>query len=184
VADEARAILVERSNFNPSLMNRTFLIQANDYVVHILGSRLVAKLQELAPLSTLCFLAEGSEDIEAYRNDQIEFDLGVPGPLGPEVISQALFTERFVCAYRAKPKTRNTQMSLREFCERPHIIVSRKGKSSVLIDDELFRIGNRRSVVAIVATFFEGLDIAASSDCLVAAPKKLVVWACIFAPPS
>jgi DNA-binding transcriptional LysR family regulator len=175
MADEARALFTERTAFDPASMKRTFLIRTNDYLINVLGAELMTKVRGLAPLSTICFLGEGLEDVESYRNDQIEFDLGAPGTMGPELITTTLFKEVHVCAQRAKRKIGRVPMSLKEFCKRPHVIVSRRGKTSVVVDSELLKIGRRRSVVGTVATFLAGLDIAASSDCLVVAPEKLVL---------
>lgn len=174
VVDESHLILSPRTDFDPTKMKRIFRVRASDYVTVVMGKNLLEVFSQTAPLSALAFLAEGEEDLESLRDGKIDLDIGVPGELGPEFISQNLFSDRFVSVFMKKLRPKSGKMSLDAFCSYPHLVVSRKGKISVLIDDELLKMGRKRSVLGAVATFQEAFVIASQVECIVAAPQKLV----------
>ncbi len=123
---------------------------------------------------TVRFLGEGEEDVEALRDGRIHLDVGVIGPMGPEVIVQQLFRDRFVlCVRKGHPLLRG-KTTLRRLVKHGHVITSRRGKLRGPLDDALAKAGLSRRVVAVTANFCSALMIAASSD-LVAGTASYVV---------
>ncbi len=174
IVDESRAILSPQADFDPATMKRVFRIRTGDGVANLMGENLLKVVSQKAPFSTLVFLAQGDEDQESLRNGKIDCDIGVPGDLGPEFISQTLFLFRYVSAFMKKLKPKSGRMSLDAFCSYPHIVVSRRGKTFVLIDEELRKMGRQRSVLGAVATFQEAFVIASHMECIVVAPDVFV----------
>lgn len=174
IVDESRLILSPQADLNPATMKRVFRIRAGDHITTVMGENLLKAVSQRAPCSTLVFLAEGDEDLESLRNGTIDCDIGVAGGLGPEFISQTLFSYRYVSAFMEKLRPKSGRMSLGAFCSYPHVVVSRRGKTSVLIDEELLKMGRKRSVLGTVATFQQALVIASQVECIVVAPDVFV----------
>ena len=174
IVDESRLILSPQADFDPATMKRVFRIRSGDHVTGIMGENLLKAVSQRAPFSALVFLAEGDEDPESLRNGKIDCDIGVAGNLGPEFISQTLFSYRYVSAFMKKLRPKSGRMSLDAFCSYPHIVVSRRGKTFVLIDEELLKMGRRRTVLGTVATFQQALVIASQVECVVVAPEIFV----------
>ncbi len=174
IVDESRAILSPQVDFDAATMKRVFRIRTGGDVGSLMGENLLKAVSQKAPFSALVFLAQGDEDQESLRNGKIDCDIGVPGDLGPEFISQTLFTFRYVSAFMKKLRPKSGRMSLDAFCSYPHIVVSRRGKTFVLVDEELRKMGRRRSVLGTVATFQEAFVVASHMECIVVAPDVFV----------
>jgi DNA-binding transcriptional LysR family regulator len=174
IVDESRVILSPQADFDPATMKRVFRIRAADPITAIMGKNLLTAVSQKAPFSALVFLAEGDEDQESLRNDTIDCDIGVAGDLGLEFISQTLFSYRYVSVFMKKLKPKSGPMSLDAFCSYPHVVVSRRGKTFVLIDEELRKMGRQRSVLGTVATFQQAFVIASQVECIVVAPDLFV----------
>lgn len=174
IVDESRLILSPQADFESATMERVFRIRTGDHVTAVMGEKLLKAVSQSAPCSTLVFLAEGDEDLESLRNGKIDCDIGVAGDLGPEFISQTLFCFRYVSAFMKKLRPKSGRMSLDAFCSYPHVVVSRRGKTFVLIDEELLKMGRKRSVLGAVATFQQAFVIASQVECIVVAPDVFV----------
>ncbi|MGD0229768.1 MAG: LysR family transcriptional regulator [Syntrophorhabdales bacterium] len=174
IVDESRVILSPQADFGPARMKRVFRIRTGGDVTNLMGENLLKAVSQKAPFSALVFLTQGDEDQESLRNGKIDCDIGAPGNLGPEFISQTLFSFRYVSALMRKLKTKSGRMSLDAFCSYPHIVVSRRGKTFVLIDEELRKRGRQRIVLGTVATFQEAFVIASHMECIVVAPDVFV----------
>jgi len=175
LAAHARDVLGPREPLEPAKIDRVFRIRASDYATMVVGLPLLRTVRRLAPRATLSFVPQGEEDIAPLRRGDIDFDIGVPGePHQGELSSKNLYRDRFVCAYARRVKSCE-KLTLAEFCARPHVIASRRAKTSVIIDELLGKLtGMRRHVLATVSSFQEALMLAARTDALVAAPLRLV----------
>lgn len=174
IVDESRVILSPQADFDPATMKRVFRIRTNGDVGNLMGENLLRAVAQEAPFSTLVFLTQGDEDEESLRNGRVDCDVGVPGDLGPEFISQTLFSFRYVSTFMKSLRPKPGRLSLDAFCSYPHIVVSRRGKTFVLIDEELRKMGRQRRVLGAVATFQEAFVIASHMECIVAAPDVFV----------
>lgn len=169
--DELRALLSVSTGFDPLRMKREFHIRASYYLGGLIVEQMTRILLKEAPLCKLILHPEGLEESEPLRQGAIDLDIGTWGTTGPEMKTQELFKDRFVCVFNQK-LFKKTKMSLDDFCREPHLIVSRKGKTSSLVDEVLQRKGRSRKVMATLSGYHEAFETAARTKCLVTAPKS------------
>ena len=172
--DQARLLLSPQEQVNPAGIRRVFRIRASDYTTTIIGTPLLKEVGHLAPQAAVGFVAQGKEDIEAFRRGTIDFDIGVTPEPNSEVVQDPLLRDRFVCAYSKHADIAGDRITMSEFISRPHVIVSRKAKTFVIIDELLAAMGKRRRVLGSVSSFQEALVMASQSDAVVQVPSRLV----------
>lgn len=167
LVEEAGLLLGPDAPTSPRDFERTFSIRVNDGVVAGLGAELVRRARDEAPRVTVRFVPEGDEDVSALREGVVDLDIGVQGPLGPEVRVQSLFDDRFVAVARAKGPLTRGPMTLRRFARADHVMVSRRGKTRSPVDAMLERRGLTRRVVAVVPNLLAGVVLVAQIDAIV-----------------
>ena len=110
--DQARALLEPRKSFNPSNVIRNFKIRASDSSTLLIGSPLLQEVRKITPGVTLSFVTEGKADIESLRKGAIDFDIGSIAEPHPELVSQSLYSDEFVCIASQKEKLSGKQISM------------------------------------------------------------------------
>jgi DNA-binding transcriptional LysR family regulator len=170
--EEANSIFApDRLDLN--LLRRTFVIRANDAFIGAFAIDLLSRIHVEAPGARLCFTAEGEEDVSALRDGRIDLDIGVQGPIGPEVKTQALFQEHFVGIVNKRHDLCKGRVTAKRFAAFSHIIASRRGIAQGPVDHALARLGCSRQVAMIVPSHTSVLDVVSKSDLVGTVPATL-----------
>jgi DNA-binding transcriptional LysR family regulator len=165
-AQEALALLRPAvSGPDPSALERTFTIRANDGFVEAIGARLLVRMREAAPGVRLRFAPKPDKDVRALREGLVDLEVGVLGEAGPEVRVQALFRDTFVGAARqGHPLLAAQQITPELYAACDHVVVSRRGVANGPVDHALAALGLSRRILAVAPSFAAALAIAEASD--------------------
>jgi DNA-binding transcriptional LysR family regulator len=87
--------------------------------------------------------------------------------------SRKLYDEDFVLVRRGRDATR--KLTLAQYCEAPHLVVSASGDHTGPVDRELVKRGATRRVVLTVSNFMQALAIVAESDLVAALPRQFAL---------
>jgi DNA-binding transcriptional LysR family regulator len=171
-----RAIVTPEAPFDPARLQRSFRIAAHDFAVLTVLVPLMAELRARAPGVDLRTIAAIPDTVVALLDrGELDFALGVY----PEVISHriqrtTLFTESFVGAVRrGHPRLRGGQMTVQDFADLPHALVSPGGGTHGQVDDVLAPLGLRRHVAITVSQFLTLPFLIGSSDMVGVLPKRV-----------
>ncbi|WP_146655982.1 LysR family transcriptional regulator [Labilithrix luteola] len=166
LVQEAEALLGPDAASHPSTFERVFTIRVNDGVVATLGGDLVRRARAEAPSCVLRFVAEGDEDVAALREGLVDIDIGVQGPLGPEVRVQTIAEDAYVAIVGAKSPLARGRMTLERFAHADHVSVSRRGRTRGPIDAQLEKAGLSRRVVATVPNLLAAAALVSQIDAI------------------
>jgi len=168
LARNARAVLQPiSSTVDVSKLERTFTIRANDGFVDLIGASLMAAITQAAPYVRVRFIAKPDKDAQPLREGMIDLEIGVIGTAAPELKTRLLFHDRFIGICRTgHPLLTRPGVTAKRYASYPHVIVSRKRQFSGPVDDALDRLGLRRTIVMVVPTFANAMNIVRHSDLL------------------
>ncbi|MGK5637668.1 LysR family transcriptional regulator [Streptomyces sp. URMC 126] len=146
----AHAVLAPTGEIDLGSLTRTFTISANDAMVTSVGDHLLTRVEREAPGVTLCFLAEPPGDHTGLRDGSIDLQMGVLGPLAPEVRSEPLIDDHTVMVMRPDHPLAEGELTAERVAGARHIVTSRRGRPSGPLDDALaaLRLSRRAAVVA------------------------------------
>ncbi len=158
----------------PRTWHRTFVIRINDALAPALIPRLQRSVQREAPGVRLRFEAQESKTAEALRDGSLDLDVGIVVHPAPDVLSETLFTDRFVAVVSEQsPLGRAAQVSIDDFCSVPHVSASRRGLARGPVDDVLEAGGRRREVTVVVPSYLVGALTVVGSDLACLLPRVL-----------
>lgn len=160
--------------FDPATTKRVFRIAATDNPAAILAPDLVPLIHAHAPLAKIAFtLPDKTRIAEQLENGEV--DLFVGGDVGADLISQTLFQEEFVTAQRRGHPRGLGEISLDEFCDADHLLISTSGGHfSGIIDDALAEIGRERRVSVSIQSYALAPLMLESSDCICTLPRRFL----------
>jgi DNA-binding transcriptional LysR family regulator len=166
--------IATRIPFEASTANRTFRLHATENAELILLPTLLKQLKQQAPHIDLEVVFIDRREV-AYEMASGNIHLAVDAPLlsHPELISQPLQADDYVCVMRESHPLNATQLNLDDFLEHEHIHVSSRMKGSGHIDLALRSIGQKRRIALRLQHYAALPALLAQSDFIAAVPATV-----------
>ncbi|WP_189091820.1 LysR family transcriptional regulator [Deinococcus ruber] len=153
-------------------LERTFTIRAGEGFVEFLAAPLMATVGECAPHVRLRFVMKADKETHPLREGNIDLDVGVPGPLAPEIRIHPLFRDRLIGVVRVGHPLLTSDVSAARYAACRHVVASRRGQFAGQIDEALAALELRRTVPLVVPTYPEALRVVRTSDLVTAVPES------------
>ncbi|HEY1138754.1 MAG TPA: LysR family transcriptional regulator [Lysobacter sp.] len=174
--DQVRATVAQHGNFDPARARLTVVISCTDYLQAALVQPLVLRLRKQAPGVRVAVRNLDMLQLEAQMaRGEVDLALMTPSAATPNLRTRHLFDERYVLiGRRAHPKLRRN-ITVDQFAQLEHVIVSLRGGDFVTpVDNALAALGLKRNVVLSAASFLLLPEIVTQSDFVALVPWRLV----------
>jgi DNA-binding transcriptional LysR family regulator len=174
LVQDSEAVLRPAEKPNLKQLVRTFTLRTSDGFVENFGPDLIARVGEEAPGVRLRFVQKpDNKDSALLRDGTVDLETGViADTTGPEVRAQALFRDRFIGVVRAGHSLSQGEITPSRYAAGRHVLVSRRGLESGLIDEALHPLGLEREIVTIVSGFSTALALARASELIASVPER------------
>jgi DNA-binding transcriptional LysR family regulator len=172
---EIEHLLTSEQEFEPLKVETTMAVAAADYAETVIFPALITRLRTEAPGLRLAIypidVAVISQQLEKGEVDSAFLQLST----APQHLRvQRLFEEHYVCVARRGHPTITRRLSLEEFCQLDHILVSPSGGGFAGATDlALARVKRRRAVAVSVPHFLAAVEFVKNSDLIAVVPRRL-----------
>jgi DNA-binding transcriptional LysR family regulator len=113
LVNDAHALLRPTDRLNLATLERTFTLRSSDGFAETFGPSLIRKVRNEALGIRLRFVRKLDKDSVGLRDGTFDLETGVvDGAIGPEVRTQALFSDRYVGVVRGDHPLRSLMMTL------------------------------------------------------------------------
>lgn len=175
---EIRGALKPEEAFDPASSVREFRLATTDYGDVIILPQLVQRLKSLAPGITLrasrlrrsdtrLALQSGELDLAiAWRLEEPPFDHRA-------FCTRSLFRERLVCIVRKDHPHVGDRLTMKQFLQLEHVVVSASDGSPMIVDSILAQEGLSRRVSVTVAHFLAAPIIVAQTDLMATVASRV-----------
>ncbi len=173
LVQQAEAMLRPAEALDLRRLKRRFTLRSAEGFVETFGPALIARVTAEAPGVRLRFVAKPDKETSPLRDGRVDLETGVVGDdAGPELLTQALFRDRFVGVVQAGHPLARGEIGPARFAAGRHVLVSRRGRDRGLVDDALQALGLAREIVAIVGGFSAALALVRATDLIAAVPAR------------
>ncbi len=170
----ARSLLTEVA-FDPATSSRAFTFMMPDLVCDLLGPPLVARTAETAPGVQLRFTAmRGPQLLHRRDLDAIDFVITSLQRDFPGFTAEPLYADHDLLAVRRGHPASRQLGTAAGFRAARHIAVIGAGEVEDVSESWLTSVGLRREIALAVPTYLLALRIAARTDLVAFAPRRLV----------
>lgn len=172
LTDLQTAVDVE-PGFDPRTARRAFTIGMADYTQAVLMGPLLRRLAVEAPDVTLNIV--GFPNLrELIESGNLDLSLDVSGNKPPSTfLIHELFEEGFVCMVRRDHPVVKSTLSLAQYLELRHLVVSPSGATGSYVDTELERLGHTRRIALRVSNFLIAPIVISKTDFINTMPTRL-----------
>lgn len=173
LVDDAEAVLRPAETLDVRQLVRTFTLRSSDGFVENFGPELIARAGQEAPGVRLRFVQKLEKDSAALRDGSADLETGVvDDTTGPELRTRTLFRDRFVSAVRTGHPLTVGEITPARYAAARHVLVSRRGLTTGLVDEALAPLGLERQIVTMVSGFSAALTVARASDLIATVPER------------
>lgn len=162
--------------FDPATSRRVFRLAATDNPAAILAPDLIPLFQARAPLARIAFtLPDKARIADHLEKGDVDLFIGAAEDAAPDLIGQTLFQEEFITAQRRGHPRGSEEISLDEFCDAEHLLISTSGGHfSGMIDDALAELGRERRVSVSIQSYALAPLVLSSTDCICTLPRRFL----------
>jgi len=140
--------------FDPATWRGEFRIGICDNLEMAFFGPLAAVLRQAAPKARLVAVAASKRDsVQLLEEGAYDFSVAVHGDPASWHIREFLFDQRFLCLYDAKQLTLEMPVTVADYANAAHVVVSSSGDATTGIDTLIENAGMRREVVAGVSRY-------------------------------
>lgn len=173
LVQEALATLRPAAALQLDRLAREFTLRTREGFVENFGAALLARVASEAPGVRLRFLPKPDRDSGALRDGNVDLETGVvSASLGPELRTQALFSDRFVAVVRAGHALAQGPLTAERYAAARHVVVSRRGTGAGPVDEALAALGLQRQAAVSVAGFAEALALVRGAALVATVPER------------
>ena len=163
------AAFTAQGHFEPSTAERTFTLVGQ----RLRGMRILPPLLRLlereAPKVHLAVRPWGLHDVPPdLKEGTVDLMIGFYGALPPGHREQLLFDEEYLCIVRKKHPRVHTRLTLKQYVELSHVLVSQRPGSMGSVDRALAKLALSRRVGARVSHFLMVPSLVAQTDMVAA----------------
>lgn len=168
------ALIRSNRSFDPATSRTTFRIVATDYAHAILGPALANLVANHAPNCRLAYLAFAPKTLwQGMVADEVDLAF-VTGMKLQEAKLRPGIEESFCVILRKGHPLGRREMTLEEFCNAEHVLVSPEGGGFSGMTDRILReMGLRRNVAVSLPSFLMAPMLVARTDYLCLLPRRL-----------
>lgn len=159
--------------FDPLAATGRIRLLMPDLYAAVLGPPLLARLGTEAPGLDLEIIAPGPAIFEALETDGADAAVGVIDEAPAGMRRRALLADGHVTLMRAGHPAAGGKLTLEQFLELDHVVISVTGVGRAPVDEMLAAMGHRRRVKVRVPNFLAAVEIAARSDLVMTLPQAL-----------
>lgn len=173
--------------FEPAQADTSFVLAMADATAATVMPGLVAVIERDAPRVSVRVLPlttrdprrlldEGQMDLAVGHFPAVLADLTAQAQAGalPAFEHARLYDGDYVCVMRKDHPLAAGELTLNQFCEAHHLLVSFSGRPFGFIDEALAGMGRERRIVLTVNQFFTAGQVVGGSDLLTVLPRHFV----------
>ena len=174
--DQLRNTLETHRDFVPTCAQLTITIACTDYIQAAVVMPLVLALRQRAPGVRVAVRHWNPAQLEQQlSNGEVDLAVTTPAPGQSHLRTCRLFDETYVLIGRLDHPRLRVGLTIEEFVQLEHVIVSPSGGSfTTPIDDALAALGHQRQVVMSAASFLFVPEIVSNSDLVALVPRRLL----------
>lgn len=173
IVQDAQGALRPVATLDLARLARTFTLRTSDGFAESFGPALLARVAREASHVRLRFVAKSDKENAPLREGTVDLETGVvEANTGPELRAWGLFRDHFVGVVRAGHPLAEGEVSLQRYLAGRHVLSSRRGRNSGLIDELLAASGHAREIAAIASGFSIALALTRATDLIATVPDR------------
>lgn len=161
-------------SFDPADASRRFRLGAGDYLAYTVLPPLIADARQTPGIDydVVPFMLA---DLPRLETGEVDLGFAAFVPASPGLRAAPLLTDDFVCLVRRDHPVVRRRLTLRQFLQLPHVLISPTGEGSGPVEEWLASRGLSRRIALRIRYFLAAPLVVAGGDFVLTAPRRLAL---------
>ncbi len=165
--------LQQTQEFDAKTSQHTFILGTSDYFEKLFLTKIIHYFTRHAPKVKLQCITCNEQDLTKELRE-VDFIFGRFARPPENLYKKTLWQDSFVTLVNKNhPRIKQGEISLAQFIEEKHVLISPTGTGSSFVDRELTKLGLKRNVTVTSRLFSTPIEIVQSSDMITTMPRRL-----------
>lgn len=166
--------IAQITEFDASTSKQCFNILVTDYSERILSQQLLPLLIEKAPNVSINFISHHESSMEKLEQGEIHLMVGSYGDLPDSFRRKTLWRDTLATVVNKQhPLSKNTQISVQDFCQFPHVFITKTGVGGGPLDIYLKQFELSRQKAVYTRSFYNALHMLTDSHLISTLPMRV-----------
>jgi DNA-binding transcriptional LysR family regulator len=168
------SVLASVGKFDPASAERSFTLATSDYCEYVLLAPLLRLLEKEAPGIRITVRPWALHEVPADLKDgRADLMIGFYNSIPPGHREEILFDEEYVCVVRKGHPRVHSRLTLKQYLELSHVLVSQAPGGVGSVDRALAKMGHARKVGVRVSHFLMVPSLVAETDMVAALNRRV-----------
>ncbi len=160
--------------FDAKKSNRKFSIATTDYGEFVILPKLASQLEKVAPAIELELIRIEIKDIFSFlEKRRVDMVISPKFELPAGFVFESLFDEDFVCLVRSHHPKIKDKLTLDDYLQAKHLLISQSGSRIGIVDKALKKIGLTRQVTITLPHFMIAPWVISETDAVIAIARRI-----------
>ena len=172
--DAVQSALSGPTGFSPSSAKGLVRLAAREHETATLFPRVLSRATEEAP--GIRFSVQSLRNVDAIRGlneGSTDFAIGFHNAPGDNIEATKLRTENYAVVAKRNHQIFNGPLTLETYLKQRHVLVSRDGDMTGIVDQTLAKTNCEREVILAIPSFFSAFSILGKSELIATVPKSI-----------
>ncbi|GAM75820.1 lysR-like transcriptional regulator [Vibrio ishigakensis] len=166
--------ILSQESFSPEKYQEAFKIGLTDYAEFVFAPQIFDRLSAEAPNSKISFINVNRHNVlEVMEKERLDLAIGSFPSLPDGYQTQPLYQESHVCLFDANKTGLTPPLSIEQFCQLPHALVSPDGNWVTNVDKSLQEQDKSRHVQVLSRNFLTIGQLIKGRDLVCIVPKLM-----------
>lgn len=171
---KVRAVVASAEPFDPKSSTRRFVLGGVDGITSVLLAPMFADLRHRAPrIDVVVRTIQQDGAFGDLDGHVVDIALIALSEVPARFVKRVLYDDHFAIAMQANHPFA-ADLTLQNYCEARHLLVSIKGDARGFVDDILESRGLARRVAVTVPNFFAAMAVLSETDFIAALPRRML----------
>lgn len=169
-----QSLLTSEKAFDPALSEAMITIACTDYTGLTVLPALCGRIAKAAPGIRIEVVNQKERlPVQELASGAVDLGFSIHSEDRPGLFEKKLFQESFVCLVRAEHPAIRKRLTLKQYLEFDHLLISPFGGMTGTVDDALVKIGLKRRVRMAVPQFALAPWVLAQTDLVLTLPARI-----------
>ncbi|NRA54216.1 MAG: LysR family transcriptional regulator [Gammaproteobacteria bacterium] len=162
-------------SMDPSLCNRKFTFASSDYVAQAIFPSILGKMELDAPSASIEYELWNKDKLSQLAECSLDLVSTITKTVPENLHGKMMAEDQLVVVFRTSHAQSDSGMSLDDYINARHILISGGGDKDSSVDYALSKVGRQRNIFATVPFFQSAIELLLTTNTMLTTPLHIAV---------
>ncbi|MBI6548124.1 LysR family transcriptional regulator [Xenorhabdus lircayensis] len=160
-------------SMEPSLCKRVFTLASSDYVAQAILPSIFCRIEIEAPNASIEYTLWHKDNLNKFSDQDVDLAATIADSIPDNLYGKIMAEDQLVVVFRNKPAKFDSDMTIKDYINGRHILISGGGDKNSPVDHKLAMMNLKRNISATVPFFQAAIELLLKTDTMLTIPLHI-----------